>query len=320
MSSVRVLIVCSRLPDSEIFTDKTRVEDFDPHTWFSYYWKAFIERGHEVTTVKNQIPDQPFDISLSFCRDSGNTSVADINFWYLHDSHLRVNLQRSTEADYVLFRIYEDSEKNNFNKPSYYFPFACDPEWMKEKDVDYEFDFFFSGRTEKHVKNQRRAVLNFLEDNFECSFYSTDSRKYPTMNTRAYPSGCENYFEEMSKARLSINIKSDKDKRRGIRSPNMRTFESLANSKPVFSRKNCPVNDARLLGLDDKGVLFFHDGDDLLKKAKYLLKNEDKRLSLGKRASDFVSHHHTFDERVRLLEKLTDEKIPQEEWMEMLTG
>jgi hypothetical protein len=103
----------------------------------------------------------------------------------------------------------------------------------------------------------------------------------------------DDYIKEMQRTKICFNLSMSYDM-------NSKYFEIIAAGS--FMLTNYNENFHKFVDYnEDVSKMFYYSDDDLSKKIKYYLENEQEREDIAKRASEYVLENHSFEKRCELI-------------------
>jgi hypothetical protein len=201
--------------------------------------------------------------------------IIDFRYWF-----------KNVNMDYIAFNNPEDII--DYNLPnSFWLPYAASKkhgliEYTKEKKRDI---VFIGGLMEE----RKRLCDKF---NIECiNAYGPD------------------YMREMQASKICFNHSMSYNKKANI---NAKYFEILSSGSFMLTDYN--ENFHKYMDYnEDIAKMFYYSDDDLGEKIKYYLENEEEREAIAKRAFDYISQNHTWENRCELIlsevEKINNSKV-----------
>ncbi|MFA6989855.1 MAG: glycosyltransferase [Candidatus Gastranaerophilaceae bacterium] len=215
---------------------------------------------------------------------------------YFIDSHLNLNwhIQWAPYFDYVFIaqKEYIPDFKKAGCRNVYWLPLGCDPEIHSQKTKIKEYDVGFVGSL---VDKRRIELTTKIHLNFNLHY------------EKAFLDDMANVF---SKSKIVFNnaIKNDL---------NMRVFEVMSTGSFLLTDKAVGLEEMFV----DKEDMVIYEDDNILKKIKYYLDNEEEREQIAKRGQQLVLNAHTYEHRCNELIKVClegkDTTPSAQQWREM---
>lgn len=203
------------------------------------------------------------------------------------DAHLgyKYRVNKAKKFDYVYVNQFDMVEK--FAKDGVkakWLPHAAEPLAYKKFDVIKKYDVCFIGHLQD-VKNyngfSRVDALDRLFKEFPNFYFGSRNPAFPEINL------FEDAAKKFCKSRIVFNISIKDD-------INMRVFETLSTGSFLLTNY-IPTLD-KLFGTNHLGA--YNSLNDMVKKAKYYLENEEEREKIAAEGHKEFMAKHTYKHRV----------------------
>lgn len=210
------------------------------------------------------------------------------NAYWASDTHLGMDyrLKKAEEFDYVFLTIprhIEKFKKHLGHDRVFYLPHAGEPTCYTKKAVIKRHDVCFIGHlpTEERIELLDRLFKDVPDFFYGQKFFEEASSKY-------------------NESKLVFNHCIDKE-------ANMRVFEGTLSGSAMLCNYSQDVAD---LGYEDgKNIIFYHDADDLVKKAKFYIEHDAAREQIADAGLLHTMKYHTYLHRAaKIMEVVRDGK------------
>ncbi len=276
---------------------------YEPKGTFPYYEKAFLKWG-KVTycglPYKMERSGYECDFDLS---EAVSNKIWDIFFYieewqqgfpvgieklpfptvaYFPDAgfDIKKHLSMASFFDYVFLAQHWLLQKfQQVNKNTFYLPFACDPDRVKEISVERKiYDVAFAGA----LYNDRKKILSELAKHFKINDYTVNSGQLS--------------LEDLTRLHLSSKIVFNKLPL-GYQDYNLRVFDALSCGSLLLT--DTPQKHRAPLFKDGEHLVSYRPKDNIIDIIKYYLSNDRKRKEISERGRKYVLKDHTYEHRVQ---------------------
>ncbi len=213
--------------------------------------------------------------------------------WNLYNPHI-ISDEEFEKYDYIFVASEKCSEKirNRITKPVETLLQCTDTElFFPEYNEEFAEDILFVGNTRGFF---RKIIRDILSTDFHVSIYGAEWEDYvdekylkgefiPNEELNKYYSSCKILLNDHLESMKKYNYLSN------------RLFDALACETLIIS------DNVDSIELFEGAVITYENVDDLNKKIKFYLNNENERKSKAKLGRKIVLENHTFEKRVEFI-------------------
>lgn len=235
--------------------------------------EKIIEKSGKVNLIF-LLEQQPFSIPLNLEKTDILKAV------YLVDSHLHFDTWHKHFAqifDYIFIaqKKYFKKLKSKGYKNVFWLPLYCDPKIDKNLNLNRIYDIGFVGTINTFHNLKRSIFLWLLEKNFKTKIGQNVFR--------------ENRAQILNQAKIAVNLSISSDL-------NFRTFEAMSCGAMLLTDEQDNMLE---FFKNRKHLVIFKNFLELIKLARFYIKNEKERLKIAKIGQRETLNKHTSNNRAK---------------------